>query len=184
MAKEVKPKSPEPTNKMLAVKAIKLGYPKGLANKANKETLNAMLKAGKYPNEAFPREDGSFGEPQPNPKPTQGNPEAEAKAAAEAPDSLPEPDGDGGEAGPAEGEIVVPGMDLTIPAVGRRCTVVYGGPVIKGVTCPFGFTVEDVQLTDEEMKKYGVGKGVTYHCNKPHQFGTSYTYRIVYPSTN
>jgi len=79
-------------------------------------------------------------------------------------------------AGSSEESEVKVGKSLTVPADSR---IVFGGLVIKGVPHPFGFTV-DRKLTEDEMAHYGVGNGVTYHCNAGLGDDIKHTYKVVY----
>lgn len=137
----------------LVAKTRKLKYPAAVASKKVKnEVLVDMILAGEYPNEKYQEFIGL------QPK------EGEGKTSFSSVESSD------------EGVKILGSFDVLHPAKAR---IVFGGPRIDGVAHPFGFSVE-TPLTEEEMKKYGVGKGVEYHSKHDGEQATTHTYKIVY----
>ncbi len=73
------------------------------------------------------------------------------------------------------------GKEIIVP---RQHTLVHGGPVIKEVKYPFGFTVvvgaDGKDGVDGTGRKYGVGNGVSLHGSQNTPEGIINTYAIVY----
>ena len=80
-----------------------------------------------------------------------------------------------------DAEELIEGMKISLP---EQHTLVYGGPILKGIKHPLGFSVTEALDGSDGVKgredDFGVGNGVKLHSVNDTPNGKVNTYLIVY----